>query len=97
MPAKVRTGELMPSAPMRRRAAICLGLEVSVVPEDFREMIGHVDRLSPSGSSMPFPMLATLVLESRQSSASSSSRRLSSALERLAFSTIVAMVRSGAL
>lgn len=97
MPAKVRTGELIPSAPIRRRAAICLVLEEPDVSVVLRESTGHVDRFSPSGSSMPFPMLATLVLESKQSSAPSSSSRLNRALARFAFSTMVATVLSGAL
>jgi len=87
----------MPSAPIRRRAAICLVLEDSVVPVELSEMTGQLDRFSPFGSSMPFPIVATLLLESKQSSASSSSSRLRRALVRFAFSTMVATVLSGAL
>ena len=94
----MRTGLLIPSAPIRRRAAILEGMRLVGSGED-RERTGHEDRFRLSGSSSPFSIEATVVLENRQSSPPllSSDMRASSPRVRFAFSVIVAIRRRGAL
>lgn len=58
---------------------------------------GQVERFNPSGSSSPFLIDETLVLEKREDSAPSSAIRSRSPRARLAFSVIVATVCGGAL
>src|SRR5689334_7378096 len=98
MPAKDRTGLLAPSAPMRMRAAILDGswLEVTEGVE-VKDNTGQLERSRPSGSSWPYVIDETLVLESNDESAPSSDIRSKRALVRLEFSVIVATIRGGAL
>ena len=89
----------MPSAPMRRRAAIRVGMALPVELQDESETTGQDDRLKPSGSSSPFSIEETVVLEKRGVGPSrpSSDIRVSSPRVRFEFSVMVAILRRGAL
>ena len=88
----------MPSAPMSRRAATLDGIAWVVSAEDI-ERTGHVDKFKPSGSSSPFSIEATVVLENTELSRPllSSDMRVRSPRARFGFSVMVATPRRGAL